>query len=121
TNVDTALARTSPEFRAFIRQQLHTLWKQGGSVPGCQSSALIVLSTYSSAGYAAASDEGMFGASCARGGSGALYAQVNGNWQEIAANQSGYDCGILKQYKVPSSVAGTTCTDSSGNSQPYSG
>lgn len=120
-NVHSVLTNTSPAFQAFIVKQLHTLWKQGGSVPGCQSSALIVLSTYSSAGYAGASDEGIFGAACARGGSNALYAEVGGTWQEIAATQAGYDCSVLAKYKVPVSIAGPTCSDAAGNSQPYSG
>lgn len=114
-------AGITPAFRGFLAKQLNTLWQRGGSIAGCESSALIVLTVYSSVGYAAASDEGMFGGACSRGGSGALYAQVKGSWQELAGSQGSYDCAELHRYTVPASIAGNTCTDSSGNSQAYSG
>ena len=119
-NVDTALKDTSPAFRSFITERLHQLWVSGGSVPGCQASALISIKTYRVDGYASASDEGLFGdANCARGGNGALYALVQGAWRDIAATQSGYACSDLAKYRVPATVAGSTCLDNAGNPQPY--
>ena len=122
TNVDTALKQTSPAFRAFIAQRLHELWVSGGSVPGCEGSALISFTAYRVDGFASASDEGSFGnATCARGGNGALYAVVHGAWQEIAVTQSGYACGDLAKYRVPATIAGSSCLDKAGNPQPYRG
>ena len=118
-NVQTALKETSPAFRMFITSRLHQLWVSGGSVPGCQSSALISLTAYRVDGFASASDEGMFGDTCARGGAGALYAQVSGTWQEIATTQSGYACSDLTKFKVPATVAGSSCLNKAGNPQPY--
>lgn len=122
TNVQTALKDTSPAFRAFITHRLHQLWVSGGSVPGCEASALISVKTYRVDGFASASDEGLFGnATCARGGNGALYAVVQGAWREIAATQSGYACSDLAAYRVPATVAGSSCLDKAGNPQPYRG
>lgn len=121
-NVETALKDTSPEFRAFITAKLHTLWVSGGSVPGCQDAALVSLTAYRADGFANASNEGMFGGdTCARGGNNALYAQVSGMWQEIAGTQSGYACTVLKKYRVPVDIAGSTCSGPTGNPQPYKG
>lgn len=121
-NVQTALKETSPEFRAFIADRLHSLWVSGGSIPGCQSAALISLTAYRADGFASASNEGMFGnGTCARGGNNALYARVGGTWREIAGTQSGYACSVLKKYRVPVAIAGSTCTSPAGNPQPYRG
>ncbi|MGN6162337.1 MAG: hypothetical protein ACTHOG_11630 [Marmoricola sp.] len=121
-NVTTALKDTSPSFQAFVTKQLHVLWQSGGSVPGCQSAALISLTAYRADGFASASNEGLFGSdTCARGGNSALYAEVRGVWKEIAASQSGYACSDLVKYKVPAAVAGRTCLDASGTPHPYRG
>lgn len=121
-NVQTALKDTSPKFRTFIVRQLHDLWKSGGSIPGCEGSALISLTAYRSDGFAKASDEGVFGSgTCARGGHNALYAQVGGSWQEIIGTQSGYACDDLKKYKVPAAVAGSSCLDKTGTPRSYKG
>lgn len=121
-NVQTALKQTSPAFRAFITARLHQLWVAGGSIPGCQESALIAVTAYRVDGFASASDEGMFGnGNCARGGNGALYASVGGAWREIAVTQSGYACSDLKKYRVPASVAGSSCLGTAGTPQPYQG
>ena len=121
-NVDTALKSTSPDFRAFISKQLHELWVSGGSVPGCEGSALISLTAYRADGFANASDEGVFGSdTCARGGNNALYAKVGGVWKEVIATQSGYECTDLKKYQVPVDVAGSTCLDKYGRPMPYKG
>ena len=122
TNVQSALKDTSPAFRTFIADRLHQLWFSGGSVPGCEGSALVSVTAYRVDGYASASDEGLFGnATCARGGNSALYGLVHGIWQEIAATQSGYACSDLARYRVPVSIAGATCLDKAGNPQPYRG
>lgn len=121
-NVGSALKDTSPEFRAFITRQLHELWVSGGSVPGCEASALISLTAYRTDGFANASDEGVFGSdTCARGGNNALYAQVGGTWKEIIGTQSGYGCADLRKYQVPAAVAGSSCLDKAGNPQRYKG
>jgi hypothetical protein len=121
-NVQTALKATSPDFRAFVTKQLHTLWVSGGSVAGCEESALISVTAFRADGWANASDEGVFGSdTCARGGNNALYAKINGAWKEIVATQSGYDCSDLKKYKVPAEVSGSTCLDQYGRPQPYKG
>lgn len=122
TNVQTALKQTSPAFRAFITARLHQLWVSGGSIPGCQGSALISVTAYRVDGFASASDEGMFGnGTCARGGNGALYARVDGSWREIAITQSGYSCSDLVRFHVPASVAGSSCLGPAGTPQPYQG
>lgn len=121
-NVETTLKQTSPAFRAFVTSHLHQLWVSGGSVPGCQGAALISVTAYRADGFASASDEGMFGnATCARGGNGALYAQVHGTWREIAVTQSGYSCSDLRKYHVPASIAGSSCLTPAGTPEPYRG
>ena len=121
-NVESALKDTSPVFRAFITDKLHTLWVSGGSVPGCEGAALISLTAYRADGFASASNEGMFGNdTCARGGNNALYAQVGGTWREIAGTQSGYACTVLRKYHVPVDIAGSTCSGPAGNPRPYKG
>lgn len=121
-NVQRALKDTSPDFRAFITKQLHELWVSGGSVPGCQASALITVTAYRADGFANASDEGVFGSgTCARGGNNALYARVDGTWREIIGTQTGSGCADLKKYRVPAVIAGSTCLNKAGNPQPYKG
>jgi hypothetical protein len=121
-NVQRALKDTSPDFRAFITEHLHTLWVSGGSVAGCEASALISVTAFRTDGWANASDEGVFGSdTCARGGNNALYAKVNGAWKEIVATQSGYNCSDLLKYKVPAEVSGSTCLDQYGRPQRYQG
>lgn len=120
-NVETVLSATSPTFRAFITQHLRELWSKAGSVKGCEESALIVLASYHSDGWANASNEGMFGNDkCAAGGNSALYAQTDGTWKEIIGTQSGYSCSELTQHKVPTGIV-DSCLDSSGKPQPYQG
>lgn len=45
------------------------------------------------------------------GGYAALWATVDGEWQEIAGTQEAWDCTVLERYAVPSDVVGTTCYD----------
>ena len=45
------------------------------------------------------------------GGYAALWATVDGQWQEIAGTQEAWDCAVLERYAVPSDVVGTTCYD----------
>lgn len=45
------------------------------------------------------------------GGYAALWATVDGRWQEVAGTQEAWDCAVLERYAVPSDVAGTTCYD----------
>ena len=49
------------------------------------------------------------------GGYAALWALVDGQWQEIDGSQEPWDCAILEQHAVPSDVAGTTCYDAGSN------
>lgn len=45
------------------------------------------------------------------GGCAALWATVDGRWKEIAGTQDSWDCAILRRYRVPSDLSGTTCYD----------
>lgn len=45
------------------------------------------------------------------GGYAALWVVVDGHWKEAQGTQETWDCAVLKQYAVPSDVAGTTCYD----------
>lgn len=44
-------------------------------------------------------------------GNTALWVVVDGHWKEAQGTQETWDCAVLKQYAVPSDVAGTTCYD----------
>jgi hypothetical protein len=49
------------------------------------------------------------------GGAEKLWAKVASQWQEIGATQdSGFACDILKQYNVPSAIAGKVCLGDKG-------
>jgi hypothetical protein len=49
------------------------------------------------------------------GGAEKLWAKVANQWQEIGATQQGeFACNILKQYKVPSAIAGKVCVGDNG-------
>jgi hypothetical protein len=53
------------------------------------------------------------------GGTEKLWAKVASQWQEVGATQdSGFACSILKQYKVPSAIAGKVCLSDKGE-EPY--
>lgn len=45
------------------------------------------------------------------GGYQALWAEVDGNWQEIAGTQDVWECSLLKRYRVPSDLSGEKCYD----------
>lgn len=45
------------------------------------------------------------------GGYAAMWAEVDGHWQEIQGTQDSWECAVLEKYAVPSDVAGTTCYD----------
>lgn len=45
------------------------------------------------------------------GGHAAVWAVVNGRWQEAIGTQDGWHCGDLKKYRVPDSLVGTQCYD----------
>lgn len=45
------------------------------------------------------------------GGYAALWAVVDGRWQEIAGTQDAWECRVLHRYRVPDEIAGTTCYD----------
>jgi hypothetical protein len=45
------------------------------------------------------------------GGYRALWATVDGRWQEVAGTQELWDCAVLERYEVPSDVVETRCYD----------
>ena len=45
------------------------------------------------------------------GGYVALWAIVDGEWQEIESTLDLWDCAVLAEYRVPSDIAGDTCYD----------
>lgn len=45
------------------------------------------------------------------GGYAALWAEVDGEWQEVDGTQEAWECSVLEEYAVPSDVVGTTCYD----------
>lgn len=51
------------------------------------------------------------------GGYAALWALVDGSWQEIAGTQDSWDCAVLKRYRVPSDLllGDQTCFDYDGD------
>ncbi|MBB6626834.1 hypothetical protein H5V45_05820 [Nocardioides sp. KIGAM211] len=51
------------------------------------------------------------------GGYAALWAVVDGSWKEIAGTQDSWECKVLKQYTVPSDIAGDTCYDYDANEE----
>lgn len=61
-------------------------------------------------------------------GAATLFAKVNGNWKVLSSTQFGFNCGTLRQYKVPVALidavvpgdAGATCIDDDkGEETPY--
>lgn len=45
----------------------------------------------------------------------ALWANVNGTWQEIGGTQDmGFSCSVLEQYDVPSIIVHDSCVDENG-------
>ena len=47
----------------------------------------------------------------------ALWAIVDGDWQEIDATLDLWDCAVLAEYRVPSDIAGDTCYDRDAEAQ----
>lgn len=45
------------------------------------------------------------------GGYAALWAVVDGEWQEVEGTQEAWECAVLERYEVPSDVVGETCYD----------
>ena len=55
------------------------------------------------------------------GGYRAIWADVDGGWQQIAGTQDAWDCAILKRYEVPSELllGNETCFDYDGDQQEH--
>jgi hypothetical protein len=71
----------------------------------CSSSDVgVTVQTLRTDGYAAGSVN-----EC--GGYRALWAVVDGRWRQIEGTQEAWDCRGLRQFRVPSDVAGTSCYD----------
>lgn len=55
------------------------------------------------------------------GGYAAMWAKVDGAWQEIQGTQDTWDCAVLKQYRVPSDIllGSQTCFDYEGDKKEH--
>lgn len=51
------------------------------------------------------------------GGYVALWALVDGEWQEVDGTQGLWNCATLTEHQVPSDIAGTSCYDRDANAQ----
>ena len=49
----------------------------------------------------------------------ALWAVVDGAWQEIEGTQDAWGCRVLRRYQVPSQLVGRTCVDYAGDHQEH--
>ncbi len=105
---DTKDLRGAPRtFRTFIGQTAQAL----RSSATCDEAAVgVTVQAIRTDGYA-------IGGVSECGGYAALWAVVDGDWQEIAGTQDSWDCAVLKRYQVPSELllGNETCYDYDGD------
>ena len=90
----------------------------------CTHSPLVSVKRYHPKRYAKVTNEGVFPhagdpATCAQGGTAAIYAKWNGRWRVILSAQEPYQCTDLRHYKVPAVIGGPKCYDQDGNLVEY--
>lgn len=90
------------DFKQFMAGVVDAMVNSAEPDPDCPFS--VNVRTYHPDGFA----EGGF-ISC--GGNAEIWAKRDGVWREIWAGQTAPDCKAMKEYSVPTSIAGTTCFD----------
>lgn len=103
------LTGTSPEFKAFIADQVANLTPPAGA-NDCQVGVGVAI--YDPAGFAR-------GGVNACGGYAALWGIQDGKWKELIGTQDLWACADLRKFKVPSTIA-DTCYESM-KEVPYKG
>ena len=98
-------------FKQFIARTAERLVKKSS----CDDAAVgVTVETLRTDGYAV-------GGVSDCGGYAAMWAVVDGRWKEIQGTQDSWECRILKRYRVPSDVAGTSCYNyKTGKAHHYS-
>ena len=106
-----ALHGAPASFKQFIARTAEKLVKESS----CDDAAVgVTVETLRTDGYAVGGVN-----DC--GGYAAMWAVVDGRWKEIQGTQDSWECRILKRYRVPSDVAGTSCYNyTTGKSHHYS-
>ncbi|SFC65479.1 hypothetical protein SAMN04487968_10955 [Nocardioides terrae] len=95
---------TSPAFRRFAAEEGARIRREDG---GCQGNSGLYVQAFTR-GYA-------FGSVGTCGGYVALWTNrlkgggKGGHWREVVGTQDSIYCPVLKRYKVPSALVGTTC------------
>lgn len=104
------LTGTSPEFKAFIADQVRDVIRNGS---GCTDAAQgITVTKYASAGYATGGVN-----DC--GGYATLWALKDSTWELGMGTQDIWDCDILRYYDIPRSFV-DGCANESGAFGPES-
>lgn len=108
---DRYLARTPERFRDFVVARTKVVQRheqQAGGSPRCVRRTAVVVTRYHTSGYAVGGEGGC-------GGVATLYTDYHhgqrhgGAWRLIKATQDSFYCPVLKHYRVPSALVGTTC------------
>lgn len=94
-------------FRAFVADTAERIHERSTCTDGAVG---VTVETLRTDGYAVGGVN-----DC--GGYAALWAVVDGHWQEIAGTQDSWDCDVLERHRVPSEVVGTSCYDDVGQQQ----
>jgi hypothetical protein len=105
---DVDKLKGAPEdFKQFIAGAVSEVAKDGGATGKCEP-PFVSVSKVDPAGYALG-----YVFDCDNGGAVHMWAKVDGTWRRIFDGQSIPPCDEMKEYGVPTSVAGTKCDDGS--------
>jgi hypothetical protein len=112
---DRYLAKTPERFRDFVVRRTKVVQRQEEAAGGSQSCVRrsgVVIEKYHTHGYATGGEGGC-------GGAATLYTDYaprkdhgkrhGGHWRMVKATQDNWYCPVLKRYRVPSALVGTTC------------
>jgi hypothetical protein len=108
-----------PEFRAFVKAQLHEMWDELGHTAGCKSSPLITVDALRTDGFAMGGVNTVPRRHCHTGGGyAAIWAVRHGAWKEVIGTQDVVACSRLERFGIPSEIGVHECYED-GQVVPY--
>ena len=108
---DRYLGKTPERFRDFVVRRTKVVQRQeeaAGGSPSCVRRSGVAITKYHTSGYATGDEGGC-------GGAATLYTDYahgdrhGGHWRMVKATQDSWYCPVLKRYRVPSALVGTSC------------
>ena len=99
------------DFRAFVKSELHAIWRDLGHSQACKTSPLITVDALRTDGFALGTVSSRPRRDCAGAGGGyvAFWAVRHGAWKEVIGTQEVVKCAKLERFDIPSEIGVHEC------------